>query len=214
MNKEEKNTVVAELAESLSRATIAVISEYKSIKAAESDDLRRRLRTASGEFRVAKNTLVRLAIKNTKYEALEPNLGGAIGLIFSYADPVEMVKTISSLREFGDRFKIRGGVLEGKPLTAQEISSLATLPPREVILAQLLGLLQAPATRLARLLNEPGSAVARLLDAVRQKQVATAPAPAEQSETADKSPVTDEPGGADKPEADKPAAADKPEDAT
>src|SRR6201984_805310 len=139
MNKEEKKTVVAVLVESLNRATIAVVSEYKSIKAAESDDLRRRLRVAKGEFRVAKNTLVRLAIKDTKYAALEPNLGGAIGLIFSYADPVEMAKTISSLREFGDRFKIRGGVLEGKPLTAEEISAFATLPPREVILAQLLG---------------------------------------------------------------------------
>jgi len=75
MNKTEKNAVVAELAESLGRATIAIVSEYKSIKAAESDDLRRRLRAANGEFRVAKNTLVRLAIKDTNYQALEPNLG-------------------------------------------------------------------------------------------------------------------------------------------
>jgi large subunit ribosomal protein L10 len=177
MNKTEKNAVVAELAESLGRATIAIVSEYKSIKAAESDDLRRRLRAANGEFRVAKNTLVRLAIKDTNYQALEPNLGGSIGLIISYADPVETAKTINSLREFGERFKIRGGVLEGKPLTAQDISALATLPPREVILAQLLGLLQAPATRLARLLNEPGSALARLLDAAGKKQAGTEASP-------------------------------------
>ncbi len=73
------------------------------------------------------------------------------------------------MRELGDRFKIRGGVLEGKPLTAAEISALASLPPREVLLAQLLGLLRAPATRLVRVLNEPGSALARLLDAVGKK---------------------------------------------
>ncbi|MBV8357247.1 MAG: 50S ribosomal protein L10 [Deltaproteobacteria bacterium] len=170
MKKEEKNVVVAQLAESLNRASIAVVSEYKGIKAGEADDLRRRLRTAQGEFRVAKNTLVRLAIKNTRFEALEPNLGGAVGLLLSYADPVELVKTINSLRELGERFKVRGGVLEGKPLTTAEISALATLPPREVIFAQLLGLLQAPATRLARLLNEPGSALARLLDAAAKKQ--------------------------------------------
>jgi large subunit ribosomal protein L10 len=170
MKKEEKTEVVAELAESLNRASIAVISEYKGIKAGESDDLRRRLRAAQGEFRVAKNTLVRLAIKNTKFEALEPSLGGAVGLVLSYADPVELAKTINSLREFGDRFKIRGGVLDGKPLTAAEITALAALPPREVLLAQLLGLLQAPASRLARLLNEPGSALARLLDAIGKKQ--------------------------------------------
>jgi large subunit ribosomal protein L10 len=170
MKKEDKTAIVAQLAESLSRATIAVVSEYKGIKAGESDDLRRRLRAAQGEFRVAKNTLVRLAIKNTKFEALEPSLGGSVGLLLSYADPVELAKTISSLRELGERFRVRGGVLEGKPLTVGEISALAVLPPREVIFSQLLGLLQAPASRLARLLNEPGSALARLLDAAGKKQ--------------------------------------------
>jgi len=170
MRKEEKTAVVAQLAESLNRASIAVVSEYKGIRAGESDDLRRRFRAAQGEFRVAKNTLVRLAIKNTKFEALEPSLGGAVGLVLSYADPVELAKTINSLRELGERFKVRSGVLEGKPLTAVEISALAALPSREVLLAQLLGLLQAPATRLARLLNEPASALARLLDAFGKKQ--------------------------------------------
>jgi large subunit ribosomal protein L10 len=170
MKKEEKTAVVAELAESLGRASIAVVSEYRGIKAGESDELRRRLRAAQGEFRVAKNTLVRLAIKDTKFAALEPSLGGSVGLLFSYADPVELAKTITSLRELGDRFRVRGGVLEGKPLTAQEITALATLPPREVLFAQLLGLLQAPAARLVRLLNEPGSALARLLNAAAEKK--------------------------------------------
>jgi large subunit ribosomal protein L10 len=174
MKKEEKIAVVAQLVERLNRASIAVVSEYKGIKAGESDDLRRRLRAAQGEFHVAKNTLVRLAIKDTKFEALEPNLGGAVGLLLSYADPVELAKMISSLRELGERFKVRGGVLEGKPLTVAEISALAVLPPREVIFAQLLGLLQAPAARLARLLNEPGSALARLLDAATKKQTESA----------------------------------------
>jgi large subunit ribosomal protein L10 len=169
MKKEEKTAVVTQLTERLNRASIAMLSEYKGIKAGESDDLRRRLRAAQGEFHVAKNTLVRLAIRNTRFEALEPNLGGAVGLLLSYADPVEFAKTINSLRDLGERFKVRGGVLEGKPLTAAEISALAALPPREVIFAQLLGLLQAPATRLARLLNEPGSALARLMDAAAKK---------------------------------------------
>jgi large subunit ribosomal protein L10 len=192
MKKDEKTALVAELAESLGRATIAVVSEYKGIKAAESDDLRRRLRAAQGEFRVAKNTLVRLAIKNTKFEALETNLGGSIGLIISYADPVQMAKTLNSLREFGERLKVRGGVLEGKPLSAQEISALAALPSREVIFAQLLGLLQAPATRLVRLLNEPGSMLARLLDAVGKKQAETAAA-AEVPAQAETAAAPDEP---------------------
>jgi large subunit ribosomal protein L10 len=175
MKKEEKTALVAQLAESLDKASIAVVSEYRGIKAAEADDLRRRLRAAKGEFRVAKNTLVRLAIRHTRYQTLETHLGGTVGLLLSYADPVEFAKTIGSLRELGERFKVRGGVLEGKPLSAPEISALAALPPREVIFAQLLGLLQAPATRLARLLNEPGSTLARLLDAVGKKQPETTP---------------------------------------
>ena len=175
MKKDEKTALVVQLTESLNKASIAVVSEYKGIKAAESDDLRRRLRAAQGEFRVAKNTLVRLAIRDTKYEGLEPHLGGAVGLLLSYADPVEFTKTISGLRDLGERFKVRGGVLEGKPLTAAEISELAALPPREVIFAQLLGLLQAPATRLARLLSEPGSALARLIDAMEKKARETTP---------------------------------------
>ena len=170
MKKEEKSALVAELIEDLGRASIAVVSEYKGIKAGESDDMRRRIRAANGEFRVAKNTLVRLAIKSTPFAALDANLGGPVGLIISYADPVEMAKTVTSFKDLGEKFKIRGGVLDGKALTSEEISALAALPPREVIFAQLLGLLQAPATRLARLLNEPGSAMARLLDAIGKKQ--------------------------------------------
>ena len=169
MRKDEKGTIVERLAENLGRASIALISEYKGMTAAQSDDMRRRLRAVRGEFRVAKNTLMRRAIKDTRYEALDEKLGGPVGLILSYADPVELAKTVTSMRELGDKFKVRGGVLDGKALSAEEVQALAALPPREVIFAQLLGLLQAPATRLARLLNEPGSAMARLLDAISKR---------------------------------------------
>lgn len=176
MRKEQKGAVVAQLTENFGRASIALVSEYKGMTAGESDDMRRRIRAVRGEFRVTKNTLLRRAVKDTKFSALEGQLGGPVGLIVSYADPVELAKTVTSFKDFGDKFKLRGGVLEGKPLSAEEISALAALPPREAILAQLLGLLQAPATQLARLLNEPGSAVARVLDAIGKKVGAAAAA--------------------------------------
>ena len=169
MRKDQKGTIVERLAENLGRASIALISEYKGMTAAQSDDMRRRLRAVRGEFRVAKNTLMRRAIKDTRYEALGDKLGGPVGLILSYADPVELAKTVTSMRELGDKFKVRGGVLDGKALSAEEVQAFAALPPREVIFAQLLGLLQAPATQLARLLNEPGSGMARLLDAISKR---------------------------------------------
>jgi large subunit ribosomal protein L10 len=179
MRKEQKSALVERLAQNLGRASIALVSEYRGMTAGESDDMRRRIRAVRGEFRVAKNTLVRRAIANTRFAALEQQLIGPVGLIISYADPVELAKTVSSFREFGDKLKVRGAVLDGKPLSAEEVSALATLPPREVVFGQLLGLLQAPATQLARLLNEPGSAMARVLDAIRRKQSEEAPAAAE-----------------------------------
>jgi large subunit ribosomal protein L10 len=183
MNKAEKSATVAELAENFGRASIALLSEYKGMSAGQSDDMRRRIRAVRGEFRVAKNTLLRRAVKDTRYASLEGQLGGSVGLILSYADPVELAKTVSSFKDLGEKFKIRGGVLDGRPLTPAEISDLASLPPREVILAQLLGLLQAPATHLARLLNEPGSSLARLVDAIGRKAGETAPAAAEPAAT-------------------------------
>jgi large subunit ribosomal protein L10 len=189
MRKAEKSALVERLAADFGRASIALLSEYKGVKAGESDDMRRRIRAASGEFRVAKNTLVRLAIKDTRYAALHLSLEGPIGLILSYADPVELAKTVTSFKEFGERFKIIGGVLDGKALTAEEVNALASLPPREVIFAQLLGLLQAPATRLARLLNEPGSSLARLLGAIEKKQAEAAPPPAPADEAATEAPA-------------------------
>ena len=182
MRKDEKTAIVEQLAANFGRASIALISEYKGISAGQSDELRRRLRAVRGEFRVTKNTLMRRAIKDTRFSALDSSLGGPIGLILSYADPVELAKTVSGLKDLGEKFKVRSGVLDGKPLTAEEVNALATLPPREVILAQLLGLIQAPATRLARLLNEPGSTLARLVDAIGKKAGEGAPAEAAPAE--------------------------------
>jgi large subunit ribosomal protein L10 len=183
MNKEQKSAIVQRLTDSLGRAKIAVVTEYSKMKAGESDEMRRRLR------------------KPTSFAALDTNLGGPIGLVIGYADPVEFAKTIGSFKDLGDKFKVRGGVLDGKPLTAAEIAALAALPPREVIYAQLLGLLQAPATRLARLLNEPGSAMARLVDAIGKRAAALTPPPPEAPAGSDAPPASEAPPVADTPPA-------------
>jgi large subunit ribosomal protein L10 len=146
--------------------------------AGEATEVRRKLRAVRGELRVAKNTLIRRAIKDSAFSQLDGQLGGPVGLILSFADPVELAKTVTGMRDLGEKFKVRGGVLDGKPLSADEIQALAALPPREVVLAQLLGLIMAPATRMVRLLNEPGSALARVVDAIGKKNGDTAPAAA------------------------------------
>ncbi|HYA36065.1 MAG TPA: 50S ribosomal protein L10 [Candidatus Binataceae bacterium] len=169
MKKEQKAAFVDSLADRFKKAKIAMVSEYRGMTVAETTEVRRKLRAVRGELKVAKNTLIRRAIDNTPFAPLNEKLGGPVGLIIGTDDPVELAKTVVSFRELGDKFKIRGGVLEGKPLTAEDVQALATMPPREVVLAQLLGLIQAPATHLVRLLNEPGSALARVIDAIGKK---------------------------------------------
>jgi large subunit ribosomal protein L10 len=174
MKKADKTDLVANLTESFGRASMTLVSEYKGMTAAESTELRRRLRAVNGELRVAKNTLVKLAIRDTRYAGLDSQLGGPIGLIFSFDDPIVVAKAVTSFKEAGEKFKVRGGVLEGNPLTREEIQELANMPPKEVVIGQLLGLLQAPASALVRLLNEPGSALARVVDAIGKKNAETA----------------------------------------
>lgn len=177
MNKSEKTALVDDLTQSFGRASIALVSEYRGMTAAESTEMRKRLRAVRGEMRVAKNTLVRRAIKGTAYAALDSNLGGQVGLILSYEDPVVLAKTFASFGPLGEKLKLRGAVLDGKALTPAQVQALAALPPRAVIFGQLLGLLNAPATQLVRLLNEPGSYLARVIDAIGKKNGAAAAAP-------------------------------------
>jgi large subunit ribosomal protein L10 len=178
MKKEQKAALVEDLRARFGRASIALVSEYKGMTAGESADVRRKLRAVRGEMRVAKNTLLRRAIEGTDYAPLGEQLGGPVGLILSFDDPVAVAKTVVEFKELGDKFRIRGGVLGGKPLSPDEVQALATLPPKEVVMAQLLGLLQAPTTRLVRLLNEPGSMLARAIDAIGKKNGEGAAAPA------------------------------------
>jgi large subunit ribosomal protein L10 len=192
MKKSEKTALVEDLQGSFGRASIALVSEYRGMTAAESTEMRKRLRAVRGEMRIAKNTLVRHAIKGTKYEALDTSLGGQVGLILSYEDPVVLAKTFTAFGPLGDKLKLRGGVLDGKTLTPEEIQALATLPSREVIFSQLLGLLNAPATQLVRLLNEPGSYLARVIDAIGKKNgdaAPVAPAPASSEPAPDAPPA-------------------------
>ena len=199
MKKSEKTALVEDLSSSFGRASIALVSEYRGMTAAESTEMRKRLRAVRGEMRIAKNTLVRHAIKGTKFEALDSNLGGQISLILSYEDPVVLAKTFTSFGPLGEKLKLRGAVLDGKVLTAPEVEALSKLPSREVIFGQLLGLLNAPATQLVRLLNEPGSYLARVIDAIGKKNGDKTPAAA--PETASSEPAPEAPPAPETPAA-------------
>jgi large subunit ribosomal protein L10 len=175
MRRAEKVETVETLRGDVERAKVAVLAEYRGLTVVELNRLRRAVREADGRCRVAKNTLTKRAVTGSKFAGLEPMLQGPTAVIFGFRDPVAIAKLAVKFAEELPKLELRGALLDGQVLPVAEVKALATLPAREVILAQLLGLLQAPATQLVRLLNEPGAQLARLTDAIRKSREAGAP---------------------------------------
>jgi large subunit ribosomal protein L10 len=169
VTREEKTAAVVALQDRFSKATMTLVATTKGLNVATMQKLRREIKQAGGEYKVAKNTLTRRALKQTAYERLEETLIGPTGLVFAYADPIAVTKVLVRFAEENEKLSVKAGVLDQKLLDAAEIEGLAKLPSREVLLAMLLGLLQAPATQLLRTMKEPGAQLARLLDALRAR---------------------------------------------
>jgi large subunit ribosomal protein L10 len=169
MKRAEKVDSVSEITADLGRAKVAVLAEYRGLTAGQMNRLRRVVRAADGRCRVAKNTLARRAATGSPYEKLVPLFEGPLALLLGFRDPVELAKIATKLAEELPKLEIKAAVLDGQVLQPVDVKALADLPPREIVMAQLLGLLQAPASRLLRTLNEPAAGVARLVDAIRAR---------------------------------------------
>lgn len=167
MDRAEKTALVATLHEKFRGAQVALLASPSGLTVAEVTALRRQLRAVNGEFKVAKNTLARLAVAETPYAPLGDMLEGANALVFGYSDPVAVAKVLVKYAEENKKLSIRGGVLGGKALAPEAVGDLAKLPSREVLIGQLLGLLQAPASQLLRTINEPGARLTRLIEKLR-----------------------------------------------
>lgn len=174
MTREEKVQSVADLQARFNRAKVAVIASAKGLNVAKTEQLRRSLRKVGGEFKVAKNTLTRRAVQDTAFEKMDGLLNGPTGLVFGYEDPVAVAKVLVDFAKENDKVSIRAGVLEARVLEAEAIDQLAKMPSKEVLIAQLLGLLQAPASQLLRTMQEPSARFVRLLDAVRGRSESNA----------------------------------------
>ena len=146
---------------------MAVLTDYRGLSVSKMTQLRCDVREAAGEYKIAKNNLVRLAIRDTAYQALEEFLTGPNGWVFAYDDPVSLSKALVRFADLNDALTIKGAVLDGALLQPAEVKGLATLPSLPELQAQVLSLMQAPASGLLRTIQEPASQLARLLDAVR-----------------------------------------------
>jgi large subunit ribosomal protein L10 len=118
---------------------------------------------------VTKNTLARRAVAETAFAALTPKLSGPLALIVGFRDPVAIAKVATKLADELPKLEIKAAVVDGQLVPAAGVKALADLPSREVLQAQLLGLLQAPAAQLLRTLNEPAARLARLIDAIAKR---------------------------------------------
>ena len=169
MHVDEKRKVVEELAERMRGAESMIVADYRGLTVTQIADVRGALREAGASFRVAKNTLAKRASSASRYEKVAPMLQGPMALILGFEDPVVVAKLAVKFADELPKLEIKGAVLDGQVLPAAEVKALATLPSREVLMAQLLGLLQAPAARLLRTLNEPGAQLARLVDQIGKR---------------------------------------------
>lgn len=167
MLKSDKERVVAELTESLRTSETLIVADYRGLTNAEIDGLRSKLIEHGARFAVVKNTLTRRAAEAAGADALLALLEGpsAIAFVESGGDPVAVAKALSDAATSTKILAIRGGVLEGKSMSAEEVQSLAKLPPADVLRAQLVGAIVSPLTVFVALVSAPLRDLVGLIDA-------------------------------------------------
>ena len=188
--RSEKVAVVDEVKTRLSSSSAALLTEYRGLKVGELADLRRTLRTAGGDYKIYKNTLVRFAVRDLGIEIDEATLTGPTAIAFVEGDAAAVAKALRDYARTNANLVLKGGVLSGKALSGDEIKALAELPSREVLLAQLAGALQAPMAKMAGLLQALPRNMAYGLKALIDQKVAGGEAlPAEPAAADDAAPA-------------------------
>ncbi|MBC7264398.1 MAG: 50S ribosomal protein L10 [Chloroflexi bacterium] len=153
ITKAKKEQLVADYAEKLARSKAIILTDYRGLTMAELTDLRRQLRGVGAEYHIVKNRLVRLAMSRAGRTVPEDLLTGPIGIGFCFDDAVAVAKAIVEYAQSARTFEIKGAVMGDSILSATDVTTLATLPPKEAILAQVLAAIQSPTTGLLGVLD-------------------------------------------------------------
>ena len=164
MDRTQKQQVVETLRRDLAGTGCIVVTHQSGLNVAEATQLRRQVRDAGASFRVTKNRLAKRAIAGTEFESLSSFFTGPTAIAFS-RDPVAAAKVVVEFANRNDKLTVIGGGLAGRQLVADEVKELASLPPLDALRGKLIGLLQAPAVRLAVVLQAPAGHIARILAA-------------------------------------------------
>ncbi len=171
MDKAEKAEVVSDLNKVFAGSGSVVVAHYSGMTVAEMGDLRARMRAAGASFRVAKNRLAVRALQGTAVEAIAHLFKGPTGIAFS-KDPVTASKVAVAYAKDNEKLVILGGSVGATELDAKGVKALAELPSLDQLRGKIIGLIQAPATKLAGLLQAPGGQLARVIAAYSKKEAA------------------------------------------
>ena len=168
LTRAQKEEQVSNLREKFGRATSFYLADYRGVDVESVNRLRRRIRVEGNgdyEYAVIKNSVLRRAASESGVEGLSDHLKGPTALALSYGDPVGLAKILVDFAKDVEVFELKGGVVDGQPVDTPAIGRLATLPGLDELRGKLVGLLQAPATKLVRVVGEPGAKLARALAA-------------------------------------------------
>ena len=171
MDRSQKADLVAELKQVFTDTTVVVVTRNHGLSVAQSSDLRMKMRDAGAQYKVAKNRLALIALEDTQYKPIGDLLKGPTALATS-ADPVAAAKVAVDFAKTNDKFEIVGGAMGDTVLDVNGIKALAALPSLDELRARIVGLIQAPATKIARTVSEPGAQLARIFAAYGAKEAA------------------------------------------
>jgi large subunit ribosomal protein L10 len=169
MAKADKATAVAEITEQFTSSTATVVTEYRGLSVANLSELRRSL-SGTATYTVAKNTLVKRAAAEAGIEGLDEMFAGPTAIAFITGEAVDAAKTIKKFAKDHKALVIKGGYMDGHPLTVSDVEAIADLESREVLLAKLAGAMKGNLAKAAGLFNAPASQMARLAAALQEKK--------------------------------------------
>ena len=169
-----KSNKIEEIKESISKAKVAIVTDYRGLSVAEITDLRRQLQKENSDYTVVKNTLTKVAIKDTPYESLAELLKGPAAVAFGFEDQVAPAKILTQFIKKAKKTEIKGAVLDGKLLSADEVKMLSELPSKEELYAKMLGSINGPASGIANATNGVIRALVIAINEVKKQKEAQA----------------------------------------
>ncbi len=161
----EKASLLEEIKQKIQQSPFILVTEYSGMNVPQFSELRKRLRGVGARYAVVKNTVLRKVVKDLGFPPMDEVAVGQSAIVVGQSDVCAAAKILKNFSAEFSKPKIRGGILDGALLSVEQVKALGDLPSREVLLAQLLGLLNTPATRLASVISAPGGQLARVVQA-------------------------------------------------